>query len=398
MKILQICKKNPFPPRDGETKAIDILAMGLLSRGVDLSVLSFNTTKHYVKPEDYEKAPYPIETVDLDNHLNYSSIFWDYLQGHSPNFRRFHSAAMEDRIEKLLQEKKFDLIQMEGSYLLPYVDVIRKHSKAPIVVRTHNVEYQIWQRLAEGEKGPRKWIFKAMAERMKAFELEKLAEVDAIVPISLMDEKSFRQAGIEQPMLTVPMGVEMIGSRTERSLTGIQKSSVAFLGSMDWEPNREGINWFLRKVWPELKKESRAAEFFLAGRHMPQHYFAMNAPGLKVPGEVECPETYLEDKAAAVIPLLSGSGMRIKAIEAMEFSIPLVSTSVGIEGIPVKHREHILIADTPREMTEAIRWVWQNPGEAEAMAKRAQDLVYEHFNMDALSERMLAFYQEMVAV
>lgn len=397
MKILQICKKNPFPPRDGETKAIDILARGLLSRGVELYVLSFNTTKHYVPQEAYEKAPYPIETVDLDNSLNYTRILWDYFRGDSPNFKRFHLAAMETRIENLLKKEKFDLIQLEGSYLLPYVDVIRKHSAAPLVVRTHNVEYQIWERLAKGERGVKKWLFNAMAGRMKDFELNKLDEVDALLPISALDEASFKKAGIDHPMLTVPMGVQLNGSRFSRSPEDIQEYSLAFLGSMDWEPNKEGVNWFLREVWPELKKEIANAEFFLAGRNMPARYYGMNAPGLVVLGEVDCPGKYLRDKSAVVIPLLSGSGMRIKAIEAMELCIPLVSSSIGIEGIPAKNYEHLMIADTPREMKDAIRWIWKHPKEAEAMAKRAQELVYTHFNMDVLTDRMLAFYQQMLS-
>ncbi|HKK89631.1 MAG TPA: glycosyltransferase family 4 protein [Saprospiraceae bacterium] len=397
MKILQICKKNPFPPRDGETKAIDILARGLMSRGVELCVLSFNTTKHYVSQEAYEKAPYPIETIHLDNHLNYTRILWDYFRGYSPNFKRFHSVAMEKRIENLLKEHEFDLIQLEGSYLLPYVDVIRKHSAAPLVVRTHNVEYQIWQRLANGEHGIKKWMFNAMAGRMKDFELEKLAEVDALLPISVLDEASFKKAGIAQPMLTVPMGVQLNGARPSRSTEDIQQTSMAFLGSMDWEPNKEGVNWFLHEVWPELKKEAASAEFFLAGRNMPAKYYGMNDPGLVVLGEVDCPREYLRDKSAVVIPLLSGSGMRIKAIEAMELCVPLVSSSIGIEGIPANNGEHLLIADTPREMKDAIRWIWKHPEEAEAMAKRAQELVYTHFNMDVLTDRMLAFYQQMLS-
>ncbi len=391
MKILQICKKNPFPARDGETKAIHSLTTGLMNEGCDIVVLSFNTTKHYVEEKEYKKAPYPIYTVDLNNRINYFKIALDLIKGKSPNFSRFHSKAMEDEIRSLIGRFDFDLIQLEGSYLVGYIPLIKSLTEAPVVVRTHNVEFQIWERLSDGDDGFKSWIYRIFAKKMKYFEKSGLSKADAIIPISIEDEKIFKKEGLRKSFFTLPMGVngEFVPMNWEP-----KPYSVAFLGSMDWEPNIEGMRWFRDKVWPKVKKKEPNAEFYLAGRNMPECFSHGKTKGFNVVGEVECASRFLSDKQLVVIPLLSGSGMRIKAIEAMSLGLPVISTTVGVEGIPYVDGEHLIIADSAKEMAEQILWSFKNTEYLTEMGSKAEMMIRHEFDNYKLSEKLKNFYQK----
>lgn len=397
MKILQICKKNPFPPRDGETKAIDVLARGLMNQGVEVEVLSFNTTKHYVSPEEYNESPYPIDSIPLDNSIRYLDILNYVLKGLSPNFQRFDSPDMHQKIREILQDRAFDLIHLEGSYLIPYIETIRSVIQAPIVIRTHNVEYQIWQRLAKGKQGLVNVIYNLLAKRMEKYELEGLKKTDGLIAISELDLNIFRQMGISQDAIVIPMGVEMMpGSIPVNDNQENPTHSVAFLGSMDWEPNIEGVHWFVEKIWPLVLEKRPNTHFYLAGRNMPSSYFEWNKPGIQVVGEVSCPYEFLKDKALVAIPLLSGSGMRIKAVEAMAYGVPLVSTSVGIEGIPAKHGQDLMIADTSRQFADAICHLLDDDKLRSELSLAAKRLVEHHFDNTVLTDRLIQFYKQLI--
>lgn len=391
MKILQICKKNPFPARDGETKAIHSLTTGLMGEGCEMIVLTFNTSKHYVSEQEYRQAPYPIHVVDLDNRINYLRVFWDLLKGKSPNFSRFHSKEMEQKISELIRLNDFDLIHLEGSYLVGYIPLIKSLTKAPVVVRTHNVEYRIWERLSSGEGSIKSRLYRMLARKMKFFEKAGLSRADAIVPISKEDEKIFRREGLQQPFFTLPMGVngEFVPIDWKP-----KDFSVAFLGSMDWEPNIEGVRWFRERIWPKVKKSEPRAQFYLAGRNMPECFKSDKKMGFHVVGEVACASQFLSDKGLVVIPLLSGSGMRIKAIEAMSLGLPLLSTTIGVEGIPYTEGEHLIIADEEQQMVDQILWCFQNPGQLVTMGHNAKTMIRHEFDNYKLSEKLKDFYTQ----
>lgn len=392
MKILQICKKTPYPPRDGETKAIHALSSGLIHEGCDLTVLSFNTSKHFVGLEERSSAPYPLITVDLDNSLNYFNVFYDYLKGLSPNLERFYSNEMVDAIERIAANEDFDLIQLEGSYLVAYIPLLKKLFNVPVVVRTHNVEYFIWQRLSESSVGLKKAIYSRLSQRMKRNEIQGLEKANALVTISSEDNRIFAKEGLNLPSLTIPMGVNGKCENIEREA---KPFTVAFLGSMDWMPNIEGVGWFLEHVWPLIYNERPESRCFIAGRNMCANLKSKSIQGVEIVGEVTCPIEYLKDKQISIIPLLSGSGMRIKAIESMALSVPVVSTSVGVEGIPYVPNEHLIIGDSPRDFADGVLKIFDKPNLGEKMASQARILIKEEFDNHILSARLKSFYESL---
>src|SRR5689334_12814596 len=152
MKILFLCKKFPYPLKDGESIAVSNLCKELHAMGCDITLLCMNTSKHYVNPDtlppEYNYFS-KIHTVDLDNSIKQWKDIASIVYGESYHISWFKSSLFRTKLIHILAEEKFNTIQLETLYLAPYIDTIRNHSSARIVMRAHNVEHEIWERITE---------------------------------------------------------------------------------------------------------------------------------------------------------------------------------------------------------------------------------------------------------
>ena len=164
---------------------------------------------------------------------------------------------------------------------------------------------------------------------------------------------------------------------------------------MNWIPNQEGIRWFLFNVWPDVHKQFPDLKYYLAGREMPAWMLSLNLPNVVVLGEVEDAPVFLNSKAIMIVPLFSGSGIRVKIIEGMAAGKTIVSTGIGAEGINYTNRHNILIADAPCEFFEMISLCVQDPEICKKIGKRARNLIETEYNSDNLIQKMVAFYKQL---
>ena len=150
MKILQLCKKFPYPLKDGESIAVTYLSHALHDLGCDITLLSMNTSKHFTDlnslPREFNHYK-EIQVTALDNSVNAFSAFKNLFSKDSYHVSRFVCPDFKNKLIELLQNNDFDVIQLETLYLAPYIDVIKKYSKALITMRAHNIEFEIWERI-----------------------------------------------------------------------------------------------------------------------------------------------------------------------------------------------------------------------------------------------------------
>ena len=150
MKILQLCKKFPYPLKDGESIAVSYLSKALHKQGCEISLLSMNTSKHYTDvsalPADYNQYE-QIEVVDVDNSIKISEAFLNLFSKESYHVSRFISKEFEAKLVEMITCTDYDVIQLETLYLTPYIDIIKKHSNAIVAMRAHNIEHEIWDRI-----------------------------------------------------------------------------------------------------------------------------------------------------------------------------------------------------------------------------------------------------------
>jgi glycosyltransferase involved in cell wall biosynthesis len=191
-------------------------------------------------------------------------------------------------------------------------------------------------------------------------------------------------------LITIPFGIDLADYKIVSS-DRKTPNKLFHIGAMNWEPNREAMNWFSDEIWPLIQKEDLS--FHMAGRSMSAHYEKMTQANFKVHGEVESMHDFMNANDIMIVPLLSGSGMRIKIIEGMAMGKTVISTSLGAEGINCKHNESIIIADTAKEFAAAIKELIAAPEKVNRIGKAARKLVETQYDNATIIAKLLDFYK-----
>ncbi len=400
MKILQLCLRVPLPPYDGATIAMYNLAESLTLNGAEVKMLSFNTKKHFTEVSTIHAAlleKYKLETVYLDASVKISGAIKNlFRKNESYNIIRFDSPEFHHRLKEILQSQSFDIIQFEGLFLSPYLQTARKYCKAKMILRTHNVEWLIWKRLADASAHPiKKKYLSFLASRLRQYEKNMVNKFDAIVALTPEDKKLLHDEGC-----TIPVGIAPVGLNTHRfddvtPLDQAQHISVFHLGSMDWLPNIEAVNWFLKKVWPIIIAKTDCIQLHLAGKNMADEYFRIQLKNVFVEGEIKDAKKFMNDKTVMIVPLLSGGGMRVKIVEGLAAGKVIVSTSIGAEGIACTHGENILIANTAEEFANTILSCLNNPALLNKISANAQLLARNVYDNSQIGKHVAAFYDTL---
>lgn len=399
MRILQLCNKPPFPPIDGGSKAMHNLTRGLLKAGHAVKVLCISTAKQPLVlehiPKDYARAT-RIEGVFVDTSVNVVDAFTDLLTADNYNISRFFSADMDIRLIRLLSEEEFDVVQLESLFMTPYIATIRRYTKARIVLRSHNLEYVIQDRIASGERNFLKRPYRRfLAKQLENYEMAVLDRVDGVAAISPSDAEHFLAHGTRTPIVTIPFGVDP----TEYPADGQdgRKAPIFFhLGSMDWLPNEEGIRWLIDTVWPKVLRKCPEARLHLAGNKMPKDLLDAERDGVQVKGRVKSATAYMRKRQVMLVPLFSAGGMRVKIIEGMAMGKAVISTPIGAEGIACTDGHDILLATTAAEFAERIIALHRDPARANAIGGKARELVTRAYSDAPIVQDLTAFYKKLL--
>lgn len=399
MRILQLCPKLPWPPDDGGRVAMRVLGLSLRRAGADVKLLSLNPRKHRsdhsALPD--EARPLRPEAVDLDTSVTPLGALRGLRPGVSYNVERFRSRELEERLTRLLEEEPPDVVLLESLFMVPYAGTVRAASRAPVVLRSVNVEHEIWEGLARGERNPvRRLYLSHLARRLRAYELAALDRVDAILAVTPEDADAYARLGSRVPVRTVPVGLEP-DAWPDRSGKGDPRT-LTFLGSLDWRPNLEALEWFLAAVWPQVRRRIPEARLDVGGSGAPPDLASrLRADGVRFLGRVPDARDFLASGAATVVPLLSGGGVRVKILEAMALGVPVVSTPLGATGLGAVDREEILRADGPDRFAEACVGLLADPGQAAHVGRAGRDRVHKSFNANEIARELLAFLAGLTA-
>ncbi len=385
MKILIVSSKFPYPAKDGGALAIKNMCEQLAKRGHKIKFLAVETDKHPVTEVPVIEN-IDFETVYVNTNLKLIQLILNLLFSTLPYIAvRFFSAALEAKVTEALKKETYDWVLLEGLYVAYLIEVIKRVWKGKIIVRAHNVEHKIWERKLAHEKNLfKKFYLKSMVKRLQKYEIKKLSETDWILTITPEDSEIIKELGINTETYVVPFGID-----TENyQAADLNDTNLEFIGALDWMPNEEGLLWFLDNVWSTLKNTH--LKFFVAGRNATQALSEKlkGIPSVEFLGEVDDAQKFILSHGVFIVPLLTGSGMRVKIIEAMALGRLVISTSIGIEGIDAVPGEHFVLADSPEEWITAIKNITSHQELARNIALKGKNFVEKHFSNEIIYEQL----------
>jgi polysaccharide biosynthesis protein PslH len=398
LKVLLITHRVPFPQNGGYQIVVGNTIKGLVRLGHEITLMSLNSKKSFVKPSvDKElrgKINYKVHDIDI------SISIWDMLVNlfskTSFNIDRYYDPTFEALLLKEIKSNEYDVIQFEGLLVSLYLPAIQRATNAKLIYRAHNIENLVWARLAQQKTDPFKKTYLQMhARRIKKYELQQLNKFDAITVFTQQDKAVMESYGVNIPIEVLPVGIDLENYRPD--ITAIEFPSLFFLGSLEWLPNREGMEWFLDNFLTELTEGDLNVKLYVAGSDIPESFDDYEVMGkIFIQGEVDDALEFVNSKSIMIVPLLSGGGMRVKIVEGMAMEKCIISSSLGVEGINFTDGENILIANTRDEFYQAIKRCIKDEKYCHTIGANARKLVEQQHDNNKVATSLVSFYQSLL--
>jgi len=304
---------------------------------------------------------------------------------------RYRCRHLQQKIRELVTEVRPELVVCD--FLAPALNFEELKLEVPTVLFQHNIEAQIWKRLAESGRDPiRRRYLGSQARRMAEREAALSRNFNGVITVSPDDSAHCRNTyGLDNVLGHVPTGVDADFFRPQADLVRDTPPVVAFLGSMDWRPNIEGILWFNELVLPIVRESHPNIRIRIIGRRPSSAIRALGEsdPLIEVTGSVDDVRPHLWPATLLVVPLLAGGGTRLKILESMAAGVPVVSTTIGAEGLPFQSDSELTLADSPPDMARTIVELLDDPDRTSLIASAAIDAVATDHSWGAAAGRFL---------
>ena len=381
MKVLVLSHKPPFPIIDGGCFAMNQFLKNLSSIETieQIEYFSIHTHKHPFVPEDFpEIKNVNFSSSFVDTKIYFIDALISIIKKKSYNISRFYSKSVKRELEQLCKMMNFDIVIFEGLFTTIYQKDIQGFSNAKFVYRAHNIEHEIWQQLAKKERNfIKKYFLKLLAKNLKTKELELINSVDFILPLSSKDEVDIKNIN-KNPSFHIPVSIDI-----QKQKIDFSSVSLCFIGSFNWIPNREGIVWFIKNIFPRIKENYPEISINIAGRESEKINELKGLDGVNVKGFVKNSSDFLLQNGIFIAPLLSGSGIKMKVLEAFSIGLPCVLTEIAAEGLDLP--ASINISKTADEFTTDLLQLIRNESTRKQRGTDSYSFVNSEFSDKKIS-------------
>ncbi len=316
------------------------------------------------------------------------------LKGRPPELAFWRSAELARKIGKLLSNEEFDVVQIEESLMASYLDAVPATCTARKILVFHNIGFDQFSKLASICPGSKGWWHRFGGLIYSRWEPELTKRFDRCITVCDRDRDLLTErAGADRKVAVVPNGADIGACRP----LGDPETPPSFLliGDMNYEPCIDAARRFAMEILPRIRRRIDGATFRIVGREPSRAVRRLRGESVDVTGAVKEVAPWYEKCAACVVPLRAGGGTRLKILEAMALGRPVVSTSIGAEGLDVRHGEHLLIGDDDESFAgEAVRAA-RGGDEIAGMIERARRLVASKYDWDGIAVRQNRIYEEM---
>lgn len=408
MNILFLTQILPYPPTSGpKVKTWHVLRY-LYQKGHDVTLVSF------VRPEEEQHIPVLREIckgvhavpIQRSRIADAFYVVQSYLTGRPFLVERDDLRPMQDTVNQLVRENDFQFIHADQLTMVQFA--IRGASLLPekrpkVIFDAHNAVWTIVERMKENAHYLLKPFLTVEAKRVKQYEGELLRTVDHVLTVTDIDRNLLQEAlNYSKPrennhvssIKVIPIAVDTEKLQPIKRRT--DSKNIVTLGTLHYPPNADGIRWFLNEVFPLVREHVPDATLTIIGQNPPQDFIelAERNPGvIKVTGYVDDLRPYLEESALMVVPVRAGGGMRVRILEAFSYAMPVVTTTVGLEGISGMPEHDVLVADTPVDFASRTLELLDNPSLQEKLSTNGRELVTKCYNWRAVLSAMKPIYE-----
>jgi glycosyltransferase involved in cell wall biosynthesis len=395
VNVLLLTQVLPFPPDSGpKVKTWNLIKW--LARHHDITLASFvrdETSRELDALRRYCRAVHavPMRRGAL---RDAGCLLASLASGESFLMRRDHRAAMQDLVQRLARATQFDIVHADQLNMAQYAARV---AGVRTVLDAHNALWVLYRRLAEQTPpGPRKWLLAREWRRLREYEGRAGRAADTVLAVSTEDRDALAEAiGSGRAITVLPIAVDVDEIQPLRRRPAADR--IVHLGTMYWPPNVDAVRWFAERVYPRVRAARPDVGFDVIGARPPREIRALadGANGIHVAGYVADPSASLE-RAVVVVPVQAGSGMRVKILTALAQALPVVSTTVGCEGIAVEPGVHLLVADDPADFAAATLRLLNDRAAADQLGVNGRRLIEERYDYRQVYAPLDRIYEQTV--
>jgi glycosyltransferase involved in cell wall biosynthesis len=388
MKILFLSQLVPYPIDAGPKARSYHVLQYLAEAGHDVTLAAFrrqNDKEEAIKHLDQFCSAVHTVLLRRSRFQNVFSLITSQINGTPFLIQRDDVAEMHNLSQGLFAQQSFDAIHADQLWMAQYALAIKskfKPSKRPqLILDQHNAVFLIPQRLASGTNNPfKRLVLNLESKRLARYEVEVCNQFDHVVWVTKEDQAAvYQQATRSESPYTNDLVIPICVDPQEKLISTYGKKTcrITFLGGLHWPPNAQGVSWFAEKVFPEVRSSIPDAILTVIGKDPPT---GLIGEGIEVTGYVQDLQPMLVETAVFIVPLLAGGGMRVKILDAWNWGIPIISTTIGAEGVKAVHEENMLIADTPEALSQATIRLFKEPELAKKLIQNGRATLETTYN------------------
>lgn len=395
LKILQLCPQVPYPLSDGGKVGIFNITKHLALRGHEITMLALDVRNgDDVGPL---RTYCRLMTVPHSNKNSFLGAFVNLFSTVPYNISKYKSKEFEHRLRSLIRTERFDIVHVDHLHMSEYGLLCREEAGLPVALREHNVESTIMERFARTTQSKllQVWL-RLQVPRIRSYEARQTQAVDCCCVITGEDELRLKKLAPTGRTVVIPAGVEEAFFDQDQGRARLP-DSIAFIGNFEWLPNKDALMWFLNHILPLIRQERQSVRVFIVGKNIPDSVLKDPPAHVVIRGFVPDIRAELSQYEVMVVPLRVGGGMRLKILESFAQYLPVVSTSIGCEGIEAEAERHLLVADSDQDFARETLRLLGDQGLQRKLAANAFQLVMNRYKWSTIAEQFEKVYERVVA-